>query len=198
MAESPQFETLAQSLSSTLQSLEQKRKELKKQGHSTGIWVGGIILVIGIAFSLYANAALIGVGIAAGLALLAYYSCINAKSQELSTYYKQEVIAQVLQSFCENAVFTPEEGIKESTFRNCALFTSPDRYHTEDLIQGRVGKTDFCCAEIHAEEEKRAGNVFEIEVEEKLPTRNIILIYDTEYPQSIASKEFQKFLSSQN
>ena len=158
MAESPQFETLAQSLSSTLQSLEQKRKELKKQGHSTGIWVGGIILVIGIAFSLYANAALIGVGIAAGLALLAYYSCINAKSQELSTYYKQEVIAQVLQSFCENAVFTPEEGIKESTFRNCALFTSPDRYHTEDLIQGRVGKTDFCCAEIHAEERKTRVN----------------------------------------
>ena len=35
MAESPQFETLVQSLSSTLQSLEQKRKELKKQGHST-------------------------------------------------------------------------------------------------------------------------------------------------------------------
>ena len=49
----------------------------------------------------------------AGLALLAYYSCINAKSQELSTYYKQEVIAQVLQSFCENAVFTPEEGIRK-------------------------------------------------------------------------------------
>ena len=118
MAESPQFETLVQSLSSTLQSLEQKRKELKKQGHSTGIWVGGIILVIGIAFSLYAHVALIGIGIAAGLALLAYYSCINAKSQELSTYYKQEVIAQILQSFCENAVFTPEEGIKESTFRN--------------------------------------------------------------------------------
>ena len=97
MAESPQFETLVQSLSSTLQSLEQKRKELKKQGHSTGIWVGGIILVIGIAFSLYAHVALIGIGIAAGLALLAYYSCINAKSQELSTYYKQEVIAQILQ-----------------------------------------------------------------------------------------------------
>ena len=48
-----------------------------------------------------------------------------------------------------------------------------------------------------AEEEKKAENVFEIEVEEKLPTRNIILIYDIEYPQSIASKEFQKFMSSQ-
>ena len=95
------------------------------------------------AFSVYINAALIGVGIAAGLALLAYYSCVNAKSQELSSYYKQKVIAQVLQSFCDNAIFTPEEGIKEGIFRSCGLFTSPDRYHTEDLIQGRVGKTDF-------------------------------------------------------
>ena len=112
MAENPQFETLTQSLSPTLQSLEQKRKELKKQGQSTGIWVGGVVFVIVSAFSVYINAALIGVGIAAGLALLAYYSCVNAKSQELSSYYKQKVIAQVLQSFCDNAIFTPEEGIK--------------------------------------------------------------------------------------
>lgn len=154
MTNSPQFETLTQSLSSTLQSLEQKRKELKKQGHSTGIWVGGIILVIGIAFSLYTNAALIGVGIAAVIALLAYYSCVNAKSQELSAYYKKEVIAQVLQSFCDNAVFTPEQGISESTFRDCGLFTSPDRYHTEDLIEGCIEKTTFRCAEVHAEERK--------------------------------------------
>ena len=143
MAENPQFETLTQSLSPTLQSLEQKRKELKKQGQSTGLWVGGVVFVIVSAFSVYINAALIGVGIAAGLALLAYYSCVNAKSQELSSYYKQKVIAQVLQSFCDNAIFTPEEGIKEGIFRSCGLFTSPDRYHTEDLIQGRVGKTDF-------------------------------------------------------
>lgn len=78
MAESPQFETLVQSLSSTLQSLEQKRKELKKQGHSTGIWVGGIILVIGIAFSLYAHVALIGIGIAGRscfVGILQLYKC---------------------------------------------------------------------------------------------------------------------------
>ena len=158
MAENPQFETLTQSLSPTLQSLEQKRKELKKQGQSTGIWVGGVVFVIVSAFSVYINAALIGVGIAAGLALLAYYSCVNAKSQELSSYYKQKVIAQVLQSFCDNAIFTPEEGIKEGIFRSCGLFTSPDRYHTEDLIQGRVGKTDFSCAEVHAEERKTRVN----------------------------------------
>ena len=51
MAENPQFETLTQSLSPTLQSLEQKRKELKKQGQSTGIRVGGLVFVIDSAFS---------------------------------------------------------------------------------------------------------------------------------------------------
>ena len=56
------------------------------------------------------------------------------------------------------AIFTPEEGIKEGIFRSCGLFTSPDRYHTEDLIQGRVGKTDFSCAEVHAEERKTRVN----------------------------------------
>ena len=44
----------------------------------------------------------------------------------------------------------------------------------------------------------KAGNIFEINVREALPERNIILIYDTEYPQSIASQEFQKFLSTRN
>ena len=34
--------------------------------------------------------------------------------------------------------------------------------------------------------------IFEIDVNETLPERSIILIHDTEYPQSIASKAFQK------
>ena len=46
-----------------------------------------------------------------------------------------------------------------------------------------------------AQEDLKTGRVFEIKVKEALPERNIILIYDTEYPQSVASKEFQKFLS---
>ena len=36
--------------------------------------------------------------------------------------------------------------------------------------------------------------VFEIAVEEKLPQRSIQLVYDTEYPQSVASKTFLEFL----
>ena len=51
-----------------------------------------------------------------------------------------------------------------------------------------------CIPAEFADAELKSGQVFEIKVKEKLPERNIILIYDTEYPQSIAAKEFQKFL----
>ncbi len=46
-----------------------------------------------------------------------------------------------------------------------------------------------------ARDDLQSGKVFEIEVNETLPERNIILIHDTEYPQSIASKAFQSFLA---
>lgn len=46
-----------------------------------------------------------------------------------------------------------------------------------------------------AKDDLASGKVFAIDVNETFPERSIILIHDTEYPQSIASKAFQKFLS---
>lgn len=54
----------------------------------------------------------------------------------------------------------------------------------------------FIPAEFAAEDIRR-GTVFAITVNEQMPERNILLVYDTEYPQSIASKTFRKFLSRQ-
>lgn len=49
-----------------------------------------------------------------------------------------------------------------------------------------------------AAEDLKSGAVFEIDVEEALPERSILLIYDTDYPQSIAAREFQKFLNERS
>lgn len=154
--ESPQFETLMQSLSPILQNLEQKRKELKSKGHSTGMWAGSIAFVLGIVSSLFLG--LLGIFLAVGAAVLLYFICVNRKSKELSAYYKKDLVTQILQSFCENATFSPEQGIDQSVFQSCGLFISPNRYHTEDLIRGCVGKTGFHCAEVHAEEKRVTTN----------------------------------------
>lgn len=82
-------------------------------------------------------------------------------------------------------------------FEKNGLTFAPDmELATTDMILPAVRHNlglGFIPAEF-ADAELKAGQVFEIKVKEKLPERNIILIYDMEYPQSIAAKEFQKFL----
>lgn len=80
--------------------------------------------------------------------------------------------------------------------KNSLTFTPDMELATTDMILPAVRHNlglGFIPAEF-ANSELKSGQVFEIKVKEKLPERNIILIYDVEYPQSIAAKEFQKFL----
>ena len=82
-------------------------------------------------------------------------------------------------------------------FEKNGLTFAPDmELATTDMILPAVRHNlglGFIPAEF-ADAELKSGQVFEIKVKEKLPERNIVLIYDMEYPQSIAVKEFQKFL----
>lgn len=82
-------------------------------------------------------------------------------------------------------------------FEKNGLTFAPDmELATTDMILPAVRHNlglGFIPAEF-ADAELKSGQVFEIKVKEKLPERNIILIYDMEYPQSIAAKKFQKFL----
>jgi hypothetical protein len=66
--------------------------------------------------------------------------------------FKQEVIGAALSSVDKSLTLDPNRGITESEFTSSQLFTtSPDRYSTEDLICGVIGKTSFYFAEVHAE-----------------------------------------------
>lgn len=86
-------------------------------------------------------------------------------------------------------------------FEKNGLTFAPDmELATTDMILPAVRHNlglGFIPAEF-ADAELKSGQVFEIKVKEKLPERNIILIYDMEYPQSIAAKEFQKFLKEKD
>ena len=82
-------------------------------------------------------------------------------------------------------------------FASQGLTFEPDiELATTDMILPAVRHNlgiGFIPAEF-ASEDLRRETVFEIAAAEKLPERNIFLVYDTEYPQSIAAKTFQKFL----
>lgn len=81
-------------------------------------------------------------------------------------------------------------------FAQYGLSFSPDmELATTDLILPAVRHNlgiGFI-PEAFAHSELAAGNIFQIQVQEQFPERNILLISDSEYPQSVASKAFQKF-----
>ena len=88
------------------------------------------------------------------ISVIILITCINNKSKIFSSFYKEEVVDEIIHAFCPNATYSPNDGVDEDLFRNSGLFTSPDRYHAEDLIEGCLDKTSFICSEVHAEERR--------------------------------------------
>lgn len=149
------FDSLAQKLAPTLQVLENKRKELLRKGRSEGLIYAAIFLVVGvIALLILKLEGIFGPIVIVVISVIIFITCINNKSKIFSSFYKEEVVDEIIHAFCPNATYSPNDGVGEELFKNSRLFTSPDRYHAEDLIEGCLDKTSFICSEVHAEERR--------------------------------------------
>ena len=149
------FDSLAQKLAPTLQVLENKRKELLRKGRSEGLIYAAIFLVVGvIALLILKLEGIFGLIVIVVISVIIFITCINNKSKIFSFFYKEEVVDEIIHAFCPNAAYSPNGGVGEDLFRNSGLFTSPDRYYAEDLIEGYLDKTSFICSEVHAEERR--------------------------------------------
>ena len=143
------FDSLAQKLAPTLQVLENKRKELLRKGRSEGLIYAAIFLVVGvIALLILKLEGIFGPIVIVVISVIIFITCINNKSKIFSSFYKEEVVDEIIHAY------SPNDGVSEDLFRNSGLFTSPDRYHAEDLIEGCLDKTSFICSEVHAEERR--------------------------------------------
>ncbi len=153
------YDALYRKLSPALAQLENKRLELKKKGTDAGLVAGGICTLIGIIITVWTGGNSLWFFVSLILGIIILIGCIHGQSKELSRYYKKDIIATLISSLCENSSFMPDRGISEQQFMGCGLFhTSPDRYSSEDMITGQVGKTAFACSEIVAEEKRVTTN----------------------------------------
>lgn len=143
---------ISATVETVLAELEVQRKKIVS-AHLQG-W-GAIVLgiIVGIGITSFAGAiagVLIGaVGVIFGGVTL--YK-ISDDSAQYKSRFKREVIGAALSSINQSLTLDPNNGISETEFRQSQLFTTePDRYHTEDLVTGKDGKTSFYFAEVHAE-----------------------------------------------
>lgn len=143
------FDTVYSQLEPHMATFETKRKMLKSKGIRNGTITAGIILVIGLLFISTLGPIIWGIAI---IAIIIGGAIANTQSKALTEYYKKDIIPLILKSILPGVNYEPEVGISEETFCSCKLFSTPDRYSSEDFISARIDKTDICFSEVHAEE----------------------------------------------
>lgn len=144
--------TISPAVESVLADLEIQRKEIvSSKLKGWGAVVLGLVGLLAVATTGQMLIALL-VGAAAIIPGVVILYRLAEKTGLYKNRFKNEVIGAALSAIDPSLTLSPYEGISESEFRSSQLFTtSPDRYHTEDLVSGKAGQTSFYFAEVHAE-----------------------------------------------
>ncbi len=146
------FESLRAEIEPALKELEEKQR---KSTQSTLI-AAAVAAVIALAAGLCGGAVIGILAAAIGVAILLYL--FHAPAKDFRLTYKKTVMTKLLTLFGPDFTYRPEDGIKDSEFNASQLFaTKPNRYSTEDLIEGRLGDTRIQLAEIDAAQVRNNG-----------------------------------------
>jgi len=149
-------------LKGKLAGLEDLRKSVAKR-IITGIVLIALPVIIGVAVFVYLdsnhNASMGGLEnvlpfviiaiIITGIVLLV----LNIKKKnEYRRRYKNEVVAEVVRAIDPEWSYAPDGCISQGEYYSSDLFRQHfDRYNGDDLISGKIEKTDFRCSELHTE-----------------------------------------------
>lgn len=147
------------SVQNVLAEMEITRKEIAKKQVISSILIIAAVAIGIIGYFLQTNIAVyIVTALSFFIASLIIYSSITGKNDDYKRDFKEKIIAQVLKQYDESIAIKPGIGLAENEFTNTQLFSKePDRYHSEDLITGRIDKTSFYFGEVHAEYKTSTG-----------------------------------------
>ncbi|WP_222537199.1 DUF3137 domain-containing protein [Pedobacter polysacchareus] len=94
------------------------------------------------------------IGIIGIICLITGFVLMAMNSTAVDQYrldFKEKLIAQALKSIDQSLKIDPKRGLPENGFIKSLLFSRrPDKYHSEDLVEGNAGKTKFSFSEVKA------------------------------------------------
>ena len=136
-------------LDSQLAAYDRQRSLVKKIGMA--LIVPGLILLLGSHILKFRE-----IGAVCGMLLMIAGGVIMAwfyKRQR--DFYRRQVMVQLIRAMDMALTYFPDKGLSRSRFQKFKLFGSFDRYRSEDLLSGTVGKTSFEAAEVHIERRRK-------------------------------------------
>ena len=135
-----------------LTSLEQARKSIRSN------YIKAILafLLAGVCAFCVSNEVLLSVAVPLMLAALAYIVYVLVKSsskvKQFKADFKRQVVQKIIQFIDPTWKYYPEKAISRTEYIESELFLkSFDKYKGDDLILGKIEKTDFKCSELHTQ-----------------------------------------------
>ncbi|YCM43770.1 DUF3137 domain-containing protein [Verrucomicrobiaceae bacterium 227] len=80
-----------------------------------------------------------------------YYQYFSKGRARYNSMFKVGLIEPLVKAVEPGMNYDPGNGISEDMFSMAGLFSRPDRYRSEDLFHGMIGKTQVMFSEVHAE-----------------------------------------------
>jgi len=134
-------------LLSSLTKLEQERKQLARIAILYLLMAAGLLII-----SHFVNWFTLIAWIV--IAILAYLFWKNHyhKMGALNIRYKEEVIRKLVKFIEQSLEYSPTKGLPSNEYHRSRFFDRlVDRYRSEDLVSGTLGKTSIQFAEVHTE-----------------------------------------------
>jgi hypothetical protein len=93
-------------------------------------------------------------GLVFGVGVLGFiFIQLDDRKEAFAKLFKAKIITKIVSFYDEQFTYNATEGIPSEQFINsCILKQYPDRYASEDLVEGKLGATEFKFSEVHAEE----------------------------------------------
>ena len=146
----PDASQMAAKLSSSLQFLDAQRLVYAKKAQ-TGMFVGLGVFAVGAVLTLIMNWGVVFLLIPLAIGAVIWGWMASSARSAYSKEFKVLVMPTLVSQF-GNLTYQDAPGLSEGDFIAANLFSRPDRYNSEDLIQGHVGATRLRMSEVHAEE----------------------------------------------
>ena len=154
MMNSSDLNNLRSQIEPTLAALEAERVRQLNACKVGALWCAGLGALGALVVAVIGNGINILMLVPIFIAIVIFSIITSGAKNKYSSGFKQMVTPQLVKNFGD-LTYSPQSGLSESAFNRANLFQNPDRYSSEDLIEGRVGATRLQMSEVHAEEKHR-------------------------------------------
>ena len=134
----------------TIQELEQIRSKNKKINN-----IGILITVLSIVITFlgtfilplvtYLGFILFIVG---PIMIIVSYS----KFRKIAKMFKHKILKPEIEKRYPEIAYFPDQGLSEEFINSLHLYENPDRFHSEDMLCGKIKDVKFVCSDVHMEE----------------------------------------------